>query len=162
MSARSFSSRGLSTAEDRVTEEVVVARRVRILVVDDDKFFNRSVQVYLERNGFEVESAFEGKEALRKAMQWKPALVVLDVMLPQENGYRVSRLLKSLSKLGRTVCPRVLLVTARRLDDPDREEVFRQFSLADGVLYKPFELPILLERVRALTPALSSTKLVHE
>lgn len=131
----------------------------RVLIVDDDRFLNRSMQAFLEKHGFTVDCAFDGHEALRKAVAQAPAVVLLDVMLPGENGYRVSRLLKSLPKLSRrAVSPKVVLITARRLDeDPAREELFQRFSMADAVLYKPFELRSLLEQVNTILGALPTS-----
>ena len=71
-------------------------------------------------------------------------------MMPRENGYRVSRMIKSLGRhFGRV--PRIVLVTSRNLgDDPEREESMNSFSMADAVLYKPFKFADLLERIQTL------------
>src|SRR5512140_3626082 len=99
-----------------------MAVKKRILVVDDNKIINTVLRHILEQNGFEVETAFDGQEALHKVGTFKPHAVILDVMMPKENGYRVSRLIKTLYRhlqVGRV--PKVLLLTARRLDDePER------------------------------------------
>jgi two-component system alkaline phosphatase synthesis response regulator PhoP len=139
-----------------------MAGKKKILVVDDNKLINTVVRHLLEANEFVVESAFDGQEALRKVATFKPHAVVLDVMMPKENGYRVSRLIKTLYphlQVGRV--PKVLLLTARRLDDdPEREAAVQQYSMADAVMYKPFDNNALLAKLRSFveesTPARST------
>jgi DNA-binding response OmpR family regulator len=133
---------------DETTERV----SKRVLVVDDDKFLNKIVRELLMRNGIETDCAFDGEEALKKVGSFRPHAVILDVMMPKENGYRVSRFIKSLAKIGpRGGSPKVLLLTSRRLDEePEREEAFRQFSMADAVMYKPFEFTDLLSQLDSL------------
>ena len=122
----------------------------RVLVVDDEPDISETIKFCLEQEGYEVRTASNGYEALGMARAWQPRLVLLDVMLPGENGYRVSRLIKEDSERGTMRETAVLLVTARKLDDPEREQTFAEFSRADGVIYKPFDLDHLIETVRRL------------
>ncbi len=66
----------------------------RILVVDDNPQLVDLLRIRLEYSGFEVLTAFDGKEGLDKARNENPDLIILDVMLPKMNGYKVCRLLK--------------------------------------------------------------------
>lgn len=121
----------------------------KVLVVDDESAIRAAIAEMLALHGFSVETAADGAEALEVAHRFHPDALVLDVMMPGENGYRVSRALKSRPGDGAAMPPFILLVTARRLDDdPEREEMFLRFSMADELLYKPFRLDEILARLR--------------
>ena len=124
----------------------------KILAVDDDPPIRDLLREVLAREGYVVELAADGEGALTAYYSVQPDLVVLDVMLPKENGYRVCRAIKSSTDLnpGARVPP-VLLLTGRRLDhDPEREATLMRFSMADDVLYKPFSNEELVARVASL------------
>ncbi len=113
----------------------------RILVVDDDIELCGLVGEYLEPEGFHVESVHDGKAGLERALQGGYLLIVLDVMLPQMNGFDVLRRLRQTSKIP------VLLLTARG------EDVDRIVGLeigADDYLPKPFNPRELVARIRAV------------
>lgn len=122
----------------------------RVLVADDERDLTDMVKFCLEQEGFAVRTANNGYEALGAARAWHPRVVLLDVMMPMENGYRVSRYLKEDAAAGRLPLMSVVLVTARKLDDPEREQTFSEFSRADSVLYKPFDMDELVGLVRRL------------
>ena len=123
----------------------------RVLVVDDETCVIEVVTDTLQRGGYRVEAASDGEAALTKARSFQPHLMVLDVMMPKENGYRVSRRVKTQDGETGGPVPKVLLVTGRRLDDdPDRETMFMDFSMADGIVYKPFEVRDLIAKVQDL------------
>ena len=126
----------------------------RVLVVDDEGDISETVKFCLEQEGLEVMTAANGLEALGAVRAWLPHVVLLDVMMPGENGYRVCRLVKEDQERGMLPPVTVLLVTARKLDDPEREQTFAEFSRADGVIYKPFDMDVLIatvhERIAAL------------
>ncbi len=125
--------------------------RRKILVVDDDKDILESIQFNLEQEGYEVITVSNGWEALGAVRTTEPELVILDVMLPKENGYRVSRCIKDDIEKGvykKNVV--ILLLTARVLNDPDREEMFMNVSQADYMMYKPFDMTQLIEKVAEL------------
>lgn len=132
----------------------------RVLVVDDDRLLRRLVARILEREGFRVETAVDGEQGLVAYYRFQPDLVVLDVVLPGENGYRVSRAIKSSPDLALgTAPPPILLITGRRLDnDWGRETIMMTFAKADAVLYKPFEIPEFLDRIRSLLTPASTTR----
>ncbi|HIE08638.1 MAG TPA: response regulator, partial [Armatimonadetes bacterium] len=67
----------------------------KILVVDDEKHIVRLVQVNLERAGYEVITAYDGDEALKKVKEERPDLIVLDVMMPKMDGFEVMKHLKA-------------------------------------------------------------------
>jgi CheY-like chemotaxis protein len=121
---------------------------VRVLVVDDECDISESVRFCLEQEGFEVKTACNGYEALGTVRAWQPHVVLLDVMIPGENGYRVSRMVKEDVERGVIGPVAVVLVTARKLDDPQREETFADFSRADGVVYKPFDIDDIIAVVK--------------
>lgn len=128
----------------------------KILIVDDEPDIVETIKFGLEQEGFEVLTAYDGHEALDKVGDQMPDLVVLDVMLPKENGYRVSRFIKEAIKVGKISKDIViLLLTARRLDnDPEREKFFMEFSSADQMMYKPFEMDELVKNINTLlTPS---------
>jgi len=124
----------------------------KILIVDDEPDIVETIKFGLEQEGFDVLTAYDGHEALDKVGEQMPDLVVLDVMLPKENGYRVSRFIKEAIKVGKISKDIVvLLLTARRLDnDPEREKFFMEFSSADQMMYKPFEMDELIKNINTL------------
>jgi len=128
--------------------------KFKILVADDEEDVVETVRFRLEREGFEVVTAGNGLEALGAARVHQPELLILDVMMPGENGYRVSRMIREDQEVGAyPEAAKILLLTARDLrQEPEREQTMMEFSGADRALYKPFELDELVETVRALLP----------
>jgi DNA-binding response OmpR family regulator len=111
-----------------------------ILLVDDEKLITDSLSYSLRREGYEVKSAVDGTQALRAVEEDHPDLVVLDLMLPDMNGFEVCRRIRS---HGTTP---VIMLTARG------EEIDRVLGLevgADDYLAKPFSFRELLARIRA-------------
>ena len=118
--------------------------RPKILIVDDEPDIIDTVRFILEQEGYEVMTASDGEEGLRKARQAEPDLIILDVMMPKENGYRVARMIREVERAGKfsKKIP-IILLTARNLTDgPDREKMFKEFSQADAMIYKPFEMDL--------------------
>jgi len=112
-----------------------------ILVVDDEISIQELVKLYLENEGFRVESAGSGKEALERIDVVKPSLVVLDIMLPDMNGLDVCRELRQRADVP------VLMLTARK-DDIDK--ILGLELGADDYLTKPFNPRELVARIRAV------------
>jgi len=116
----------------------------KILVVDDERHIVRLVQVNLERAGYQVVAAFDGKEALKKVSSEKPDLVVLDVMMPYMDGFQV---LKQMKADAATKDIPVIMLTAKAQD----ADVFRGWaSGVDMYLTKPFnplELMTFVKRI---------------
>lgn len=115
---------------------------VRILVVDDDEKIRTALRRGLAYEGYRVQEAASGEEALEKARTEIPAVVVLDIMLPGIDGLEVVRRLRS---AGDDVA--VLMLTAR---DQVGDRVLGLESGADDYLIKPFSFEELLARVHAL------------
>ena len=124
----------------------------RILLVDDEADIVETVRFALDMEGYEVLTASDGLEGLEKARKEQPDLILLDVMMPKENGYRVSQMIREDEKAGKI--PKripIILLTARNLEgDPEREKMFMNFSQADIMMYKPFEMDDLMKRVREM------------
>jgi DNA-binding response OmpR family regulator len=112
-----------------------------ILVVDDDRKIVALVRAYLEREGFTVVTAYDGREALSQARAEDPALIVLDLMLPEIDGYEVMRLLHADTDVP------VLMLTARS-SLPER--IIGLDKGADDYLPKPFSPAELVVRVKAI------------
>ncbi len=111
----------------------------RILVVEDNENLAYGLGASLELEGHEVAIAPDGKEGLRYVREWKPDLIVLDVMLPEIGGYQV---LKTLREEG--ISSPVILLTARG-EETDKVLGFRLG--ADDYVTKPFSLLELMARV---------------
>lgn len=127
--------------------------RPTILIADDDFDILELLRFLLESEGYEVITAGNGYEALGAALLKRPDLVVLDVMMPGENGYLVSRALRQRTAdhaLGLPPVP-VVLLTARDLSqDPERERTFLEFSGASRVIYKPFDGAEVVRRINEM------------
>lgn len=116
----------------------------RILVVDDEADILALVTYHLAKSGYRVSTAATGPEALRAAREERPALVVLDLMLPGISGFEV---LEQLRADANTSGIAVLMLTARR-EEPDR---IRGLSIgADDYLTKPFSPQELVLRIGAI------------
>ncbi|MGC0362726.1 two-component system response regulator MprA [Rhodococcus sp. 27YEA15] len=115
---------------------------MRILVVDDDRAVRESLRRSLSFNGYTVELAVDGLDALEKILANRPDAVVLDVMMPRLDGLEVCRRLRSAGD----DLP-ILVLTAR---DSVSERVSGLDAGADDYLPKPFALEELLARLRAL------------
>lgn len=129
----------------------------KILIVDDEPDLLSTLEFRLQQEGYDVETADNGNDALDRARGRRHDLIVLDVMLPGENGYRVSHTLREEEEqAGRPRTP-ILLLTARDLSgDPEREKMFMDFSQADFVMYKPFDMADLLAKIQSLLASSAS------
>jgi two-component system, OmpR family, alkaline phosphatase synthesis response regulator PhoP len=116
----------------------------KILAVDDERHIVRLVQVNLERAGYTVVTAFDGREALEKVESEQPDLVVLDVMMPYMDGFEV---LQTLRKNQSTRDLPVIMLTAKAQD----ADVFRGWqSGVDFYLTKPFNPIELISFVKRI------------
>ena len=114
---------------------------VRVLVVDDEPAIRLLVTKALEKNGFSVETAVDGVDALHKLEQGTYHLVVLDVMMPRLDGFGV------IEKISGEQSPKVLIMTAAS------PAVLKQLPCdrAAGVITKPFDIRELIDSARSLT-----------
>ena len=113
----------------------------RILVVDDEQNIVDLVALYLERDGFKVESANDGATALEMIQANEPALVVLDIMLPVVDGFEVCRRTRATSDVP------IIMLTAR---DEDIDKIVGLELGADDYLTKPFNPRELMARIKAI------------
>jgi DNA-binding response OmpR family regulator len=113
-----------------------------ILLVDDEPSIIQLARMYLERDGFRIESASDGEAALHKVAREHPALVVLDVMLPKLDGFEVCRRLRASQDPTA-----ILMLTAR---DEDIDKILGLDLGADDYLTKPFNPRELVARVKAI------------
>ncbi|MGZ5290040.1 MAG: response regulator transcription factor [Actinomycetota bacterium] len=114
----------------------------RVLVVDDESNITDLVSMALRYEGFEVETAATGRDAIRLVERFRPELVILDVMLPDVDGFAVTERLKS----ARVKVP-ILFLTAR---DAVEDKVRGLTLGGDDYVTKPFSLEELVARVRVL------------
>ena len=122
---------------------------VRILLVEDDEVIRETTRVVLEEEGYAVEEAVTGEEALEAAGQRPPDCVLLDLMLPGLDGFETCRALRQ-----RSMVP-IIMVTARS----DSFDVVAGLEAgADDYVAKPFEPKELAARVRALLRRARSTE----
>jgi DNA-binding response OmpR family regulator len=113
-----------------------------ILVVDDDPYIQRSLSFVLKKEKFEVEVATNGEEALNKAMELRPKIIILDLMMPKLNGFAACRAIKS--NQG-TKSSYVIILTAKG------QEVDKEMGLKEGAdefMTKPFSPKEIVAKVR--------------
>ena len=132
--------------------------KARILCVDDDRPTVTIISGVLKREGYEVETALDGDEGLKKAREMKPDLIVLDIMMPGLDGYQVCKRLKADPDTARIA---VIMLTAKGGVD---EKVDEQWRFAGKVqdrlrgfdtgalefLTKPVKAKELVQRVKAV------------
>jgi len=114
----------------------------RILIVDDEKDIVEPIQFRLEVEGFECLVANDGEEALLKAKRENPDLILLDIMLPKINGYKISRLLKFDESYKHI--PIIMLTARAQKTDIELGEK----TGADEYVTKPFEMDELVGLVK--------------
>jgi two-component system response regulator ResD len=112
-----------------------------ILVVDDEKNIVQLARLYLGNEGFHVEAAFDGAQAIEKARSVRPDLIVLEIMMPEMDGLSVCRELRKTSNVP------IIILTARG-DDVDR--VVGLEIGADDYILKPFSPRQLVARIQAV------------
>jgi two-component system, OmpR family, alkaline phosphatase synthesis response regulator PhoP len=120
-----------------------------VLVVDDEENIVNLTRLYLEREGFRVKSAGDGKSALMETATLKPALIVLDIMIPEIDGFEVC---KQIRREGNDVP--ILILTAR---DDDFDKILGLELGADDYMTKPFNPRELTARVKAILRRTSAT-----
>lgn len=114
----------------------------KILIVDDERDIVETLKFILEVEGFDCIVAYDGEEALNLAKTQNPDLIVLDVMLPKINGYKVCRLLKFDSKFKHIP---ILMVTAKTQDE---DKIIGEETGANEYVTKPFDIEMLTKLVK--------------
>lgn len=112
----------------------------RILIVEDEVDLSKMVGKYLSNEGFEIEAAYDGDEALEKFKSFNPHLVLLDIMLPKLDGMEICRIIRSESNVP------VIMVSAK---NGDIDKVLSLGLGADDYITKPFSAVELIARVKA-------------
>jgi DNA-binding response OmpR family regulator len=116
----------------------------RILIVDDEPDILKVLKLRLEKHGYEIATASTGQAGLTSCQTSPPDLVILDLMLPDMDGYDVCKKLKSDAKTGRIP---VMMLTAR---SESTDEVLGLELGADDYVTKPFEFSVLHSRIKNL------------
>ena len=112
----------------------------KILVIEDEQSISDIIKYNLKKEGYEVETAYDGKDGLDKALTWDPSLILLDIMLPVLDGFEVCKKVREKSNVP------ILMLTAKE------EEVDKVLGLelgADDYITKPFGMRELIARIRA-------------
>ncbi len=112
----------------------------KILIVEDDPNLLSTLKYNLRKEGYDVATAVDGAEAVETAQQEKPDLIILDVMLPEMNGFEVCRILR------KDMIVPIIMLTAR---NEETDKVVGLEIGADDYVTKPFSMRELLARVRA-------------
>ncbi len=116
----------------------------RVLVVDDDNSIVRVVRGYLEQSGFQVLTARDGETALHMLRVERPDLVILDLMLPDRDGWELTRIVRA----DRTLAATPIIMLTARVEDADK--IVGLELGADDYMTKPFNARELVARVKAL------------
>lgn len=114
---------------------------MKILVVDDDEKIVKILVTYLTKEGYLTEIATDGRSAVEKARQWQPDVVLLDVMLPELDGWGVCKEIRRDSDVP------IIMLTAR---DAETDRVIGLEIGADDYVTKPFSPRELIARIRAI------------
>ncbi|MCR4881205.1 MAG: response regulator [bacterium] len=112
-----------------------------VLIADDEADIVETLQFMLESDGFEVLTAYDGEEALNLARRAIPDIILLDVMMPKINGYKVSRLLKFDKKFQDIP---ILMITARSQEE---DKLIGEETGADEYITKPFDISNVIDLI---------------
>jgi DNA-binding response OmpR family regulator len=115
----------------------------KILLVDDEIDLVETVRFPLEMEGYQVLVSYNGEDALNQARKENPDLILLDLMLPKLDGYKVCRLLKFDERYKHIP---ILMLTAKT---QEKDKVLGLETGADEYITKPFEMDYLMEKVKA-------------
>jgi len=116
----------------------------KILVVDDEKQFLEMMTIRFEANGYEVITATDGKEGLTKAKSENPDIILLDVMMPEIDGFEVCKLLKNDERYSGI--PIIICTAMAQTADLETSKK----AGADAYVTKPFDHSILLSKIEEL------------
>lgn len=113
----------------------------KILIVDDEQDIVESLKFVLEAADYTCYAAYNGEAGLRLAKEILPDLIILDVMMPKINGYKISRLLKYDNKYKNIP---ILMITARSQEE---DKIIGEETGADEYITKPFDLDVVVKTV---------------
>jgi two-component system OmpR family response regulator len=115
--------------------------KTRILVVDDDINICELIRLYLEKEGFEVLTIYNGRKGIEAFSEYTPSLVILDIMLPEADGWQVCREIRKVSNIP------IIMLTAK---GETFDKVLGLELGADDYIVKPFDPKELVARVKAV------------
>ncbi len=115
----------------------------KVLIVDDEVDLVETLRFSLENEGFTVLVSYDGEDALNQARKENPDLILLDLMLPKLDGYKVCRLLKFDERYKHIP---ILMLTAKT---QEKDKLLGKETGADEYITKPFEINELLEKVKS-------------
>lgn len=115
--------------------------KIKILVVDDDRHISELISLYLNKEGYETKEVHNGKKAVEEFTSYSPFLVLLDLMLPEMDGYQVCSEIRKISSVP------IIMLTAR---GETFDKVLGLELGADDYIVKPFEPKELIARVKAV------------
>ena len=121
--------------------------RPRVLVCDDESSFVRLLEINLQRAGYDVITASDGEAALEKAMEERPRLLLIDLLMAGMDGFELVRRIRTTETLAEIP---IIVLTA---DVMDEDHQLVQNAGADEVLTKPVELQSLMKKIGQLTKA---------
>jgi len=116
----------------------------KILVVDDERDLVETLTFRLKASGYDIIAAFDGQEALEKAKKENPDLIILDLMLPKMDGYKVCGLLKADTRYNKI--PIILFTAKAQAEDRKLGEEVG----ANAYIIKPFDPQVLLSKIKEL------------
>ena len=114
----------------------------KILVVDDEVDLVKTIQFALEAEGYQVLVSYNGEDALNQSRKEKPDLILLDLMLPKLDGYKVCRLLKFDEQYKHIP---IMMLTAKT---QQKDRLLGMETGADEYITKPFDMEALIEKVK--------------
>jgi len=115
----------------------------KILVVDDEVDLVKTIRFSLETKGYTVLVSYNGEDALNQARKEHPDLVLLDIMLPKLDGYKVCRLLKFDERYKHIP---IMMLTAKT---QEKDKILAMETGADEYITKPFDMDELIEKIKA-------------
>jgi DNA-binding response OmpR family regulator len=116
----------------------------KVLIAEDEPNIVVSLEFLLEKSGYEIRTVSDGEEALRVAREFRPDLLLLDIMLPLRNGFEVCQLIREAPELG---AMKIVMLTAKGRDT----EVAKGLAVgADAYITKPFATRELLDTIQRL------------
>ncbi len=118
-----------------------MSNKLKILIVDDDEHIAELISLYLNKEGYETKEVYSGKDAIEEFSIFSPHLVLLDIMLPEVDGYQVCREIRKISSV-----PIIMLTAKGEIFD----KVLGLELGADDYMVKPFDNKELVARVKAV------------
>lgn len=122
-----------------------MAKQKKVLVVEDDRFLANAYKVGFEGEGFQVELAMDGDEAINLATAETPDLILLDIMLPKKDGFTVLQELKADANLKK-----VPVVVASNLGQPNDIEKGTKLGAVDYIVKSESSITEILQKIRKL------------